>query len=103
MGDTGIAASLGAFLAAAYVHTRDFLKGRKNPGQLTGEHDVERRLDLIEQEQHAMRKELQALDDLRSSVEEIKTSQAVTNAILPRVEKQLDALAESFRKGRGKD
>lgn len=110
--DHGISASIGAILAAAYVHARDFLKGRKKevePPQLPAEPSAMSvrigalavRVDKLEQEQAMTRHEqAQKLSSIYESLDELRVANAKTAAVLPLVQEQVRDLAEDLRKGR---
>lgn len=110
MGDHGIAASLGAILAAAYVHARDFLKGRKKePEQLPAEPSATSvrigalavRVDKLEQEISMTRHEqAQKLASIYESLDELRVANAKTAAVLPIVQEQVRDLADHLLKRR---
>lgn len=112
MGDHGIAASLGAILAAAYVHARDFLKGRKKEPeqpQLPAEPSATSvrigalavRVDKLEQEISMTRHEqAQKLASIYESLDELRVANAKTAAVLPIVQEQVRDLADHLLKRR---
>lgn len=107
--DGGIWAGIGAVIGGAIVGGKKVLSlFTKKPEQLpepsinaTRIGEAHRRIDRLETETMRMRQETaEKLADIYESLDGLKQASATTSAILPRVEKQLDALMEEMRQDR---
>lgn len=105
-GDAGIWASVGAAITGGIVAARKLLA--RKPEQLPEPSTVSVRLGLLGQRVDKLEQEIamarhqtaQRLNDLSDSIEELKASSAVTQALIPRVESAISELAKELREDR---
>lgn len=107
-GDAGLWAGIGAAIAGGIVGAKRLLSRKPEPEQLPEPSATSVRLGLLGQRVDKLEQEItmarhqtaQRLNDLSDSIEELKASSAVTQALIPRVESAIKELASELRDDR---